>query len=255
MKTLLIISLIFISACTKMHDVETKNGIDYLEDIQSKISNVKNVEWSVGKKKNKIVSRGIRLGTDVPRISDSAKEKLYKKYGIDSWLFKFVKTTGNRTRILGNVFYHFNNISRNTTSFSLNIYYHSASVSRQFRNFHCPAFNHRLLIKDLSLENETDKVQDLYIREMNFETGRASKLSFSPHIFSSGKSLKGRFHVQYALYNSKTKQIFSDWRQADGFAVVGSERAVSLPSCIGVKEEKKPLRKSKDFNLNDLKIN
>lgn len=255
----LLLSTIFVftfSACTKMHEVETKNGIDYLADVRSEIVSVKDVEWNVGRKKNKIVSRGIRIATEVPRVSDKAKEILYKKHGIDSWIFKFSRTDHGRVTPIGNIFYHFNNISRVTENFSINIYYHASTISQRFRNFRCPAFGHRLLITDVDLiDDGRVKEKDLYVREMEIEPAQVKRLSFSPHILSSGRSLKGAFQIKYALYNSKTKQIFSKWFQVDGRAVVKEERAVSLPSCLGVKEELKPLPESKGFNLRDLKIN
>ena len=255
-----IISLIFFLttfvACTKMHDVENKNGIDYLADIRSEIVGVKNVEWSVGRKKNKTISRGIRISTEVPRVSEEAKTTLYKKYGVDSWIFKFTKINRGRTSSVGNIYYHFNNISRVTENFSLNIYYHASTVSQRFRNFRCPAFGHRLLINNMDLEYRSKiSAKNIYIREMEIEPAKVDRLSFSPHIFSSGRSLKGKFKVKYALYNSKTKQVFSKWTDVAGAISVTEERSISVPSCLGIKEELKPLPESRDFNLKDFEIN
>lgn len=251
---LLLLILLSLS-CTKMHDVKTNNGIDYLEGVYSEMTQVKNVEWKVGRKKDKTVSRGIRITTEVPRVSDEAKTHLYEKYGIDSWIFKFSRIIRGRKDLVGNIYYHFNNISRSTEAFSLNIYYHASSVSERFRAFHCPAFEHRSLLKDVKIrtsKNITPK--NLYVRTTSKEPAKVERLSFSPHIFSAGRSLIGDYIVEYALYNSQTKQLYSNWARVSGTVPITSEKNISLPSCLGIKEEDKPLPESRRFKLQDLEI-
>lgn len=250
------ITIFLIASCTKMHDIKTDNGIDFLENVSVKITNVKVVEWDVGRKKDKLVSRGIRVTTTVPRVSDDAKELLYSKYGIDSWIFKFSRINRGKKDLVGNIFYHFNNISKSTEAFSLNIYYHASSVSERFRAFHCPAFDHRSILKDVDVEySKSVAPENIYVRTLSSEPAKVERLSFSPHIFSAGRSLRGDFIVEYALYNSKTKQIYSDWKSAEGMIPITREEKVSLPSCLGIKEEEKPLPESRRFKLQDLEIN
>ena len=172
------------------------------------------------------------------------------------WIFKFSRVNRGRKDPVGNIYYHFNNISKSTEAFSLNIYYHASSVSERFRGFHCPAFNHRAILKDVDVEySNTTKPEDVFVRTVSSEPAKVERLSFSPHIFSAGRSLKGDYIVEYALYNSKTKQIYSDWKQAAGHIPVRREEQVSLPSCLGIKEEEKPLPESRRFKLQDLEIN
>ena len=250
-----LIILFLISSCTKMHDVKNANGIDFLENVSSEITNVKAVEWQVGRKKDKTISRGIRITTTVPRVSDDAKIHLFKKHGIDSWIFKFSRVVRGRKDHVGNIYYHFNNISKSTEAFSLNIYYHASAVSERFRAFHCPAFDHRSLLKEVDLKATNVTPENIYVRSLSTEPAKVERLSFSPHIFSGGRSMLGDFIVEYALYNSKTKQLFSEWKKAYGHIPITREERVSLPSCLGIKEEEKPLPESRRFKLQDLEIN
>lgn len=239
-----------------MHDVKTNNGIDFLEDVYSEMTKAKDVEWDVGRKKDKTISRGFRVSTEVPRISDEAKTHLYEKYGIDSWIFKYSRIVRGRKDLVGNIYYHFNNISKSTDDFSLNIYYHASAVSERFRAFHCPAFDHRSKLPDIEIQSTKNITpKNVYVRTTTKEPSKVERLSFSPHIFSAGRSLIGDFIIEYALYNSKTKQLYSNWARVAGHIKIRSEQNVSLPSCLGIKEENSPLPESRRFKLQDLEIN
>lgn len=250
----LLIVFLFVS-CTKMHDIKNENGIDFLENVSVKVTNAKSVDWKVGRKKDKVVSRGIRVTTTVPRITNEGKLHLYNKHGIDSWIYKFSRVVRGRKDEIGNIFYHFNNISKSTEAFSLNIYYHASAVSERFRAFHCPAFDHRYYIENADVEATSTVPSNVYIRTLSTEPAKVERLSFSPHIFSAGRNMLGKYIVEYALYNSKTKQLFSEWKKAYGEIPILREVSVSLPSCLGIKEEEKPLPESRRFKLQDLEIN
>lgn len=250
----LYLTFILLFGCTKVHDVIERNGIFYFEDISSEISDVKHVDWEVGKKREITISRGIRLSTSVPVISSSAKSALYSKYGVNAWVFRFNRTKRGRTEQLGHVYYHFDNISRSTKTFTLNVYYHASAVSKHFYYFHCPAFEHRLHLQDVDLESTNVKSESVYLRAMSKIRSKVNRLGFNPLIFSGGRSMLGTYDVEFALYNTKTKQRYSRWHKVEGKVVLTQEVSRSVNSCLGIKEENNPLPQSRPFDIRNIEI-
>lgn len=255
MRNILLILMLFISGCTKVHELEKKNGIYFIKDIKTEIKEVKHINWMVGLKREIEVSKGMRLSITVPVISDKAKNILYAKYGIDSWVYRFSRTKRGRQDPLGFTYYHFDNISRNTKAFMLNIYYHAASVSNHFRNFHCPAFDHRFYLGDVDLNKRTiNESPTVYVRSMPSVKGKVDKLGFMPLIFTAGRSMMGEYEIDFALYNTKTKQRFSKWMPVHNKINIRQEVYRSVASCAGIKEELRPLPSSKPLDIRSLEI-
>jgi hypothetical protein len=257
-KTLLLLLLVVASSCSKTHELKKRNGINYFENVESKIDILKHVEWDVGKKKDKVVSRGMRLSVSVPRMDSNAKKVLRRKHKIESWIFRYSKTYRGKSTPLGHVFYHFDNISGNAKSFSVNIYYHASVVSDKFRAFKCPAFNHRKYLPDVEIsERQGARPENIFVRTMGRVKSKVLRLGFKPHIFSIGRDMIGDYTVDFALYDSKSKKRHSIWSKVQGHVVISKERKVTLPSCAGVKEENGPgrSRDSRSYNRKNLQIN
>ncbi|MAX65786.1 MAG: hypothetical protein QF441_00285 [Bacteriovoracaceae bacterium] len=245
----------FLISCNKTYDLQRENGVYFLKKIGFKIKSTKVVDWKVGRKREANVSKGIRFISSIPNLEEEHKLVLKKKFGIDSWLIKISKISRGSTRPLGYFYIHLHNMTRTTKDFTVNLYYHAAAVSKRFRLFHCPAFNHRLEIPDVDLEDRPSAdEQNLYIRPTEKLYARASRLRFAPMILSGGRSLKGKYIVDLALYNSESKQIYSDWLAGDGVLEITQEASVAVNSCIGVKEENQPLPESKMPSIQDLEI-
>jgi hypothetical protein len=256
MRCIFIIFLFIVSSCTKVHDLEKKNGIYYLSKVKTEIKEVKHVPWQVGLKREIEVSRGVRLSITVPIISDSTKHILYQKHGVDSWVYRFNRKRRGRKDPIGHVFYHFNNISSSTKAFTLNIYYHASSVSNRFRYFHCPAFDHRLHLQNVALSSrKTSRQEDIYVRAMPNVKSKVERLGFTPLIFSAGRSMFGEYEVDFALYNSKTKQRFSRWFPVAKMLNITNEVRRTVSSCTGIKEETNPLPSSAPLDIRNLEIN
>ena len=256
-KSLLSTSLIFIlfSSCSEVYEVEKKNGLYKISKLSVELTNPRNIEWLVGRKREETISKGVRFSSTIPRISTESQRTLKAKHGIDSWLIKISKKTRGTSQSLGYFYINLSNITRNTKDFTVNLYYHAAAVSKRFRLFHCPAFGHRLEVSNFSLEDRsTIASDDLYIRATNRFPGRVSRLRFAPMVVSGGRSLRGAFHVDMALYNSKTKMMFSKWFPVDKTLLVSQETSVAVASCAGIKEENRPLPESKMPSIEDLQI-
>jgi hypothetical protein len=93
--------------------------------------------------------------------------------------------------------------------------------------FHCPAFNHRSKISKYSIADRSgiSTNKNMYVMATNKYAGRSSQLRFAPIIMSGGRSLKGVYHVDMSLYNSKTKVRHSKW-----FPVKGALHESEMPT-------------------------
>jgi hypothetical protein len=238
MKGFFFILLIFsIQSCTKWHDVKEGNGILYVHDVQSELHSLKDVEWKVGKNKDKMISKGFRFKFDIPKITSEDAYKLVNKHGIDSWIFKIIKQTRGRKNALGNIVYDLTNITRVSNDITVHVFYHAAAVSQNFRRFKCPAFGHRFKLEQFNTQDTNLKPSNVYANRGSNLPVPIVKPSFAPVIFSGDLSLIGSYSIEYALFNSKEKKIFSKWYKANNKIEIASEGRVMVPSCAGVREE------------------
>jgi hypothetical protein len=245
--------LIFIG-CNSNQKLESGSGLHYIKNLDFKIKDLKNIEWKVGRKRQHLVSQGVFFELEIPKLESKMSSILTQKYGIDSWIYKIEKQTRKGSQVIGFVQYHFKNFTGNIKSFSTKVLYHSASVSLDFRRFHCPAFNHRYLIKDLELKESQDRNKALYTTSEDLIRRRVSQPSFSITSFSGGVTLRGKITADIAFYNSNTKKVYGDFVSSNNFISIGEEEKVSIPSCIGIKEEEVPLPESRSPGLRDLEI-
>lgn len=250
---LLLITLIV--SCSKVYDVEKKNGVYFISDIELEFANPREVLWEVGIKREVTISKGLRISSSIPRISDHSKKILRSISGIDSWLIRLSKKSRDHLVPLDHFHINLDNISRNTRNLTINLYYHAAAVSKKFRLFHCPAFKHRSRLGDFDIEERENNTRKyLFVRPVDKFRGRARKMRFAPMVISSGRELKGIYQLDIALYNSKTKMRYGRWLPAKNGLVIERDKIISVPSCIGIKEEHRPLPQSKLPKIQDLEI-
>ena len=255
MKYLLIFIIPVFISCTKRYDVKYENGIHYAEDVYSEIERVYEVPWKVGLKRESEVSQGLRFFTSVPLLTDNAKKILVSKYGVDSWVYRFRRIRRGSTQSLGHFYVMFQNITRNTKNLSVSLFYQAAAVSKKFRFFHCPAFNHRYKIASFSNKSRPDaKKKNLFLRSIETIKARTTRFKFAPMIMPGGISLIGKYVIEMAFYNSRTKQRYSEWFPVDGVISVDQETAKVVGSCAGIKEEVSPLPQSRVPDIRDFEI-
>jgi hypothetical protein len=254
MKKFFLLLLFITSSCSKWSGVEEVNGIHKISDIDITVHSAKMIDWQVGTKRGATISKGVSFKVDIPKIDSHGQNVLYKNYGIDSWIYAISRFERGRKQHLGYVVFDLANISRSTTDLTIHIFYHAASVSQQFRNFHCPAFNHRLLIDKFEIVKDSPGKFDIFTRAPQEIMGQITRPSFAPVIFSAGVNLVGRYFVELALFNSKEKRIYTQFKRIPHSLDISSEQPVSVPSCIGIKEEEKPLKESLYPTIRDLEI-
>lgn len=251
-KLILLFTLI---SCNKVHDLHKQNGLHFIKEMYTEISNYADVRWDIGRKREVDISKGVRITSTLPSVSSESKKILRKKYGIDSWLIKVSRFRRGYAQSLGYFTVKLENMSRTTKDFTINLYYHAAAVSKRFRLFHCPAFNHRLSISSLRLnKRENISKKNLYVRLVERFPGKTSKLTFAPSVLSGGKALTGKYYIDLALYNSKKKQRYSDWSKGGNLISISQEFSKAVKSCLGVKEENHPLPSSKLPSIRDFEI-
>ena len=242
-------------SCSGTHEINFSNGIHFAKDISSEIEKANIVPWKVGLKKEVEISQGLRFFTTAPRFDNESKELLQNKYGVDSWIFRLSRIKRGQATPLGHFYLKFQNMTRNTKNISVSLFYQAAAVSKRFRFFHCPAFSHRKKIQSYKIiPRSTTKKDDLYIRSIERVKSRVSRFKFSPMIISGGRSLEGKYIIDLAFYNEKTKQRYSDWLPAQGAIVVPRELDRLVASCSGIKEELRPLPQSKVPDIQDFEI-
>ena len=250
-----IIILLFISSCTKYHEIKKKNGIYFIEDVQTELVEAKEIDWDIGRKREENISKGIKLTTTIPNLDDEAIETLNSQLGIDSWVYRLTRIRRGKEDILGYFYYRFNNITRSTKFFSISLFYHAASVSKKFRLFHCPAFDHRLKIKKYDLETRRGKSSDdIYVRPIDNIVGKVTRLRFAPMIVSGGRMLEGEYVLDLALYSENTKRKYSEWMPVAKSLKISQEVTINVSSCNGVREELNPLPESRSPDIRDLEI-
>ncbi|MCT4643289.1 MAG: hypothetical protein N4A33_13440 [Bacteriovoracaceae bacterium] len=251
---ILLITTLFIS-CSKTFKLKKKNNLHFFKELEFEIDNVKEIPWKVGRKKDKEISMGFSYETNIPLISQTDAHYLQEKYNVDSWLFKIEKEQKGKKKTIGYIEYKFKSYLSGTNVFNTKILYHSAIVSDQFRRFHCPAFNHRFKINDVDIEDSTIRYNNnIYVSYEGKKVVRTTKPSFSTISFSADRNLKAKFFVSIALFNSQDKKIFSKFIEAKNYIDVKKQTKITLPSCIGIKEEVSPLPESRPPNFKDLEI-
>lgn len=246
--------LIFLGSCAKKIEVYDFKGLLALDPIEVAITSVEEDVWEVGLNKEQKVSRGVRLEIETPKLSKLSAKKLTQRHGIDHWIYRFVKHENGSSRVLGYVRIGLAVNNQVIESFTANLAYHAASVSMDFRRFRCPAFNHRLRITDLNTVAREIVQDKILVRQTQNIRASVHEISFSPIVFSTGSKMRGRYEIDFALYNSSDKTTYSPWIALASSIAVVQEVPVNVESCKGIKEEERPLKESRTPKIEDFRI-
>jgi len=73
-------------------------------------------------------------------------------------------------------------------------------------------------------------------------------------VLAGGLNLMGSYYVDMAFYNSKNKIRYSSWHPSNGILKIKQEIPKFVKSCAGIKEELKPLPKSRLPDITDFEI-
>jgi hypothetical protein len=151
------ILILLTASCDKSMTLHKGEGNSYLKGGESKVYELKAIPWKVGTGNKKLVSQGFSFRVSTPSIGPDDALYLYKKHGIDSWVFRLSKLGGGDQTVGYAVVQFTTSKDRpeffRVTQASIQVLYASAYASERFRAFDCPAFNHRKLIVDPKIED------------------------------------------------------------------------------------------------------
>lgn len=232
-------------SCTKRHEVIKKKSLHYVKDVISETSEPSVLPWKVGLKKEMTLSQGIHFYTQIPIIEEDGIKVLKKKYGITSWIFRILRVKNGQRDILDYSYANLTTSAQKEKRLNLRLYYSAAAVSKQFRSFHCPAFKHRKKIEFIKLKKIPSVLPtNIFTKSFGRVNAAAKHLRFSFKNIEAGRVLSGNYHIEYALYNSKTKKRYSRWLMGSHKIQVAKEVSLIIPSCAGINEEVRPLPQS-----------
>ena len=200
------------------------------------------IPWRVGKQGKDILSRGIRFSFDLPMIEDDALELLFKEKGINAWLIKLERKQGLRSETLG--YYSMLLVSPDPRSpenlrfnsprkGSLGVNYAASSISMRLNELPCPALNHRLLIDDYGLKENSVPRQQWVVSGADdyYVPSKVTMISYSPIEVNGGMQLKGEYFVEIAFYNHKLKRRLSPFVALEKVAAIDKEVEVAVKGC------------------------
>lgn len=251
-----------LSSCTKYSDFEKKNSTYVLRNHTMGLSDLKNIEWKVGSGlKRQKVSKGFRVKVTLPQAPNSQIWKMHEEKQVDSWLLRVRKRkSGGVTKLLGYMYMPLIKTNPRSKDKSpadadylfLQIVYAAAGPSKRFENFKCPAFGHNKLIKKLSIKKTSNRSEALVVsRTGDRLQAIANKVELTPVQFPTGMSLIGTYSIEIAFFNSKTKEILSNYIALSDAVEVEEEEDVYLKGCAGatIPEREGDEEKNKSFKF------
>ncbi len=245
MKFLVLFLLITLS-CTKKVHFDTKGVTPSLKNVHWEISSLNEGTWAVGSILRDIISKNLTVVLTLPILEESDLEAIERNYDIDSWLVKVIhKTKLGQRHHLATILAPFR--SRMQTSFSVNqtksiafsLTYAAWATSERFRKFQCPAFSHRFRLQNFSVE-DSEALMEFNISKIGKFSESYSVTELVPPKITIAQSMVGDFYLEAALFNSKTKTLYTSFQQLPTYLVVREEKVVSVSGCEGIKQEYQP---------------
>lgn len=242
MKTHLLLLLTLIS-CTKYAEVNRDSVGTIISGINMEMYQLNEIEWFVGKKKEKKVTQSITFISSLPKLEEDDLKYLTETKGIDSWIVRLIVRKGGEERDLGSLYTLFKprlegrGVSAGAaSSVTIKIYYAAAYASERFRSFRCPAFEHNKKITSMEIRGSEEPFELIILASSPYKE-KSQLIELTPSSFNGGLSLIGEYFLEIAPYDSKRKLIHSSFKRLSMSISVKEEESVEIPSCAGVHEE------------------
>jgi len=200
------------------------------------------VEWKLGKKRNKTISKGVRLALELPDLDTDLAKLIYKK-GANAWIIKTVKHYNGGRDILDFGYAPFiidesiingKVASVKRSQHFVQVSYSGVRMPKKFEEKNCPIYGHKKIIDDFSLNKNWSDSSIVLMREIKRELGRHHKSSLRPQVLDAGTSLVGKYYFYIALMNSKTKTLMSKYIPYAEFLEITAEHDGELgEECLG----------------------
>ncbi len=238
---LLIFSSLFSVSCSKRSELKYENSTGYIRSDRGRVSELRKIDWKVGKYGKDIVSRGFRLSFELPIVEEEGLKILYEKKNVDAWLIRLRRRQGIRNETMS--YFSLNLVSQKPGSTklrfqspnkgSVGVYYAASSLSTRLDTLPCPALEHRLFLKESSIEsvNKGEQMWMISSAEESHISAKVNLISYSPLTVNGGMSLMGEYFVDLAFYNSKEKMRVSAFLPLADKVQVNEEAFVKVKGC------------------------
>lgn len=226
-------------SCTKYSTIQKESGYVEIADVHMDISNLEEVIWNVGKRKEVKVSQSVTFVIEMPKLKSEDLDFLSEIRGIDAWIIRVISLKGSEQQDLGSLYTNFRPSRKSRVesgsaakTVSVKIYYAAAYASERLRNSRCPSFNHDKKIASMEIVGE-DSTFSIPIGSGIPYGERSQLIELSPSSFNAGNSLEGKYYLEIAAYNSRKKEIVSTFKRLPKYILISSEEKVLIESCIG----------------------
>lgn len=198
--------------------------------------------WSRSKTFAADVTRGVVVNLNLPQLDSDEMKLLFEKYGIDHWVLRVRKRSGSfGNSILGYVkvpFFTKGHRSGNLRAMkiyeaSIMLAYSADLAVVTSETLRCPPLEHRKKITEFKLDEGE-------LREKTWVTIQNRKLStlllpldIKPISIDSGKSLRGDYQFDLALFASNGEDLFGEFEQATGSLEIIEEEDTYIQGCVG----------------------
>ena len=243
MKVIYALCLILLSSCTKYATVTTESVGTLIQGVNMEVFQLNDIEWFVGKKKEKKISQSITFIVTMPEVKEDDLSYLTEQKGIDAWIVRLIERKSGEDRDLGSLYTLFKpRVSGRgaqagpASSVTIKIYYAAAYASERFRSFRCPAFEHNKKITDMMIEGE-DEVFEMVTTSGTPYNEKSQLIELTPSSFNAGHTLIGTYFLEIAPYDTKRKMIYAAFKRLPMHVTIKGEESVSIPSCAGVHQE------------------
>ncbi len=240
----LVILPLLVVGCSKKAKLTLDKFGNY--EVSSKdvfVSDAEIDKWRVGPLRRQRVSKGIRIGVTLPKLDMGDLKTLIRSTEVDSYILRLKRRGVVGGRVIGHLYIPFL-IKKGKTESSFRakqmtkgyffVYYSSAALSSRFENMSCPAFNHSLLIKDVSISPHREQ-----LIKFNVSKSAQERLSVKVEpfdyktVFNGGSSLLGDYIVELAYFNYEKKERKSSWVELPERVTISREHDTAIKGCSG----------------------
>lgn len=242
-KVFLLLFFLIFSSCQKYSQFKEVNGTITILPTVSKIEAINVVKWRVGPRRKQLVSKGIEIKIRFPVLSREHLDHLLEKSNVNAWLITVRKNNLVRSQVMERAYIplvvpgtekaRYRARVRQMKNGYVTIFYADAAVSSRHANFACPAFRHNKLITEVALEETVAQNSPIILRPFKKDKvlSKVNEFNYQPEPVNGEKSLEGRYTIEIALYNSKTKTILSNSYRLSQYAKVLKEKEVAITGC------------------------
>ncbi|MCO4793966.1 MAG: hypothetical protein KC493_09650 [Bacteriovoracaceae bacterium] len=239
--------MLLVSSCQDYSEFKNIDGHITIVPAYSTIDDLKVVKWRVGPRRKQLISKGIEIKIRLPVLEKEHLNYLINKSEVNAWLVTVRRNNLVRASVMERTYIPLVVPGTDKSKFSarirqmkngyIRIYYADAAVSTRYASFPCPVFQHNKLIKKIEIEQLAAQNTPIILRPYNKDKvlSRVNEFNYRPEPINGDKSLEGRYSVEIALYNSKTKTILSNSYKFPQLAKVVREVEVPVTGCQNFK--------------------